>query len=183
MALAWLAAATAALGAADARAGVTETWSIMLPGQEFFDGGFLFVTGIGPPSGSTIVNTTFDINYVSDGTTPASELAIHVTAPVDGVHVDTDVIGTDLGFTSGPGTFTGTFATTALNGVTWNTFLPTPVIDIEIGSTNFPPAIDGSGYFVDSFIIFDYVPVPEPGSFVLLAVGAAGALVRRARTR
>ncbi len=51
---------------------------VPIPGQQFFSGGILFVTAIGPPGGSEIHNTIFDITYVSDGATPASDLHITV---------------------------------------------------------------------------------------------------------
>ena len=45
---------------------------VPFPGQEFFDGGILFVTALGPEGGSEIHNTSFDITWVSDGATPCS---------------------------------------------------------------------------------------------------------------
>ena len=91
-----------------------------IPGQEFFGGGILFVTAIGPLGGSEIHNTSCDITYVSDGATPAKDLHITVGMVLgekNPVYVETHVIGTDLGFGSGPGPFVGTFETAALNGV------------------------------------------------------------------
>ncbi len=131
---------------------------VPLPGQEIFTGGILFVTAIGPPGGSEIHNTSFDITYVSDGATPASDLHITVGMVLgekNPVFVETHVDGTDLGFGSGPGEFQGTFETSALNGVAIESFLVAPysIVDISIGSIT--GQIDGSGYFVDSFINFD----------------------------
>ena len=47
-----------------------------LPGEQFFNGGIMFVTLIGPVGDSIITSTTFDITWVSDGATPASDLLI-----------------------------------------------------------------------------------------------------------
>jgi hypothetical protein len=133
---------------------------VPIPGQEHFSGGIMFVTAIGPLGGSEIHNATFDITYVSDGTTPASELHITVglfVNPDNPVYIETSVDGTDLGFGSGAGTFKGTFETEALNGVAVESFLiaPNSIVDLEIGAVN--GGIEGTGYFVDSFINFDMV--------------------------
>ena len=50
-----------------------------IPGREFFEGGgtegsVLFFTAIGPVEGTIITNTQFDITYVSDGITAASDI-------------------------------------------------------------------------------------------------------------
>ena len=130
---------------------------VPIPGQDFFSGGILFVTAIGPPGGSEIFNTSFDITYVSDGATPASDL--HITVGMllgekDPVYVETHVDGTDLGFGSGPGTFQGTFETSVLNGIAVQGFFPPySIVDLSIGAIN--GGINGTGYFVDSFINFD----------------------------
>jgi hypothetical protein len=130
---------------------------VPIPGQAHFNGGILFVTALGPPGGSEIHNTTFDITYVSDGATPASELRIVVGMALgeeNPVYVETHVDGTDLGFGSGPGTFEGTFETSDLNGIAVEGFFPPySIVDISIGAIN--GGIEGTGYFVDSFINFD----------------------------
>jgi len=130
---------------------------VPIPGEEFFNGGILFVTAIGPPGGSEIFNTSFDITYVSDGATPASDLHITVGMVIgekNPVFVETHVDGTDLGFGSGPGTFKGTFETSAFNGVAVEGFFPPySIVDISIGSID--GGIQGTGYFVDSFINYD----------------------------
>jgi hypothetical protein len=131
------------------------TFPMPIPGQEHFDGGAAWVTLIGPLEGMDITGTTFDITYVSDGSTPASDLLLNVTAQVDLEFVEFTVTGADLGFGSGPGTFEGTFHTEALNGEVWPSFLvaPNSLVDLIIDSTS--GGIQGSGYFVDSFITFD----------------------------
>ena len=94
-----------------------DTFPMPIPGQEHFDGGLMFVNLIGPVDDHVITNTTFDITYVSDGATSASDLLLHGFITVDGGTSDFTVTGADLGFGSGPGTFTGTYETDALNGV------------------------------------------------------------------
>lgn len=132
-----------------------------LPGEEFFTGGVMWVTLIGPIEDSIITGTTFDITWVSDGATPASDLEMHGTVMVDKNFVEFMVTGEDLGFGSGPGTFKGTFSTDALNGLVWPSFLlpPYSVVDLQIDAVN-GGGIQGVSYFVDSFIKFDVV---EPG--------------------
>ena len=132
---------------------------VPFPGQQFFDGGILFVTALGPEGGSEIHNTSFDITWVSDGATPASDLHITVGMVIGQSMVEVSVNGTDLGFGSGPGTFKGTFETTALNGITVEGFFPPySIVDLSIGSID--GGIQGSGYFVDSFINFDLEGAP-----------------------
>jgi len=133
---------------------------VPLPGQQFFDGGILFVTAIGPVDGDIITNTTFDITWVSDGATPASDLQIHGSVQVDETLAYFTVTGADLGFGSGPGEFKGTFSTDELNGVVWPSFFfpPYSIVDLEISAVN--GGIQGSAYFVDSFINFDVIPAP-----------------------
>ena len=142
------------------------TFPMPIPGQEHFDGGVLWVTLIGPINDYVITNTTFDITYVSDGATPASDIQLHGTAMVDGGFAEFVVTGADLGFGSGPGTFQGTFDTDALNGVAWESFLlpPYSIVDLQIDAVN--GGIQGSGYVVDSYITCEVIPAPpcEPPS-------------------
>ncbi len=137
---------------------------VPLPGQEFFDGGVLFGTLIGPLADSVITNTTFDITYVSDGATPASDLFIEIMVQVDDKFRPFCLTGADLGFGSGPGTFQGTLQTDVLNGVVWPGFLPpNSTVDLFIDAVG-GGGIQGSGFFVDSFILFDVIPPPDcPG--------------------
>ena len=51
---------------------------VPLPSREHFNGGAAFVSALGPVGGMETTNTEFDITYVSDGATPASEIAIDV---------------------------------------------------------------------------------------------------------
>lgn len=135
------------------------TFPMPIPGAEFFNGGILFVSLIGPVGDSLITNTTFDITYVSDGATPASEIQLHGTFHVDGQTVGFIVTGKDLGFGEGAGTFKGTYSTESLNGIADTGFFPPySAVDLQIDAVN--GGINGSGYFVDSFITCDVVPAP-----------------------
>ena len=110
-----------------------------LPGQKFFNGGVLFATLIGPVGDSVITNTTFDITYVSDGATPASDLFLEIIViVVDGEPREFCLTGADLGFGSGPGTFQGTLRTEDLNGLVSPSFLfpPNSIIDLFIDAFN-----------------------------------------------
>lgn len=131
-------------------------WPVPIPGREFFDGGVLFVTAIGPIGGYEVTNATFDITYISDGTTPAADIIIEAGVATEDGYVSTHVTGRDLGFGSGEGTFEGSFSTAELNGVVLEGFFPPySTFDIQIYAEN--GGIEGSGYFVDSFINLDVI--------------------------
>ncbi len=134
-----------------------------IPGQEFWDGNsaLLFVTFLGPLEDSVITNTTFDITYVSDGTTPASDLFMEITVQVDEKFREFCLTGADLGFGSGPGMFAGTLETDVLNGVVGVGFLPpNSIVDLVVDVVG-GGGIQGSAHFNDSFITFDVVPPPD----------------------
>ncbi len=132
-----------------------------LPGQEHFTGGAMWVSLIGPVEDSIITGTTFDITWVSDGATPASDLELHGSVQVDEGFAEFTVTGADLGFGSGAGTFKGTFSTDELNGIAWPHFLVAPysIVDLQVDVVN-GGGIQGYAYFVDSFIKFDVVEPP-----------------------
>jgi hypothetical protein len=145
---------------------------VPMPGQEFFDGGVLFVTFIGPLADNVITSTTFDITWVSDGATPASDLFIEIAVQVDQEFREFSVTGADLGFGSGPGTFHGTLQTKDLNGVVWPGFPgPNSIINATVDVVG-GGGIQGSAYFLDSFITFDVIPPPPCPS---LGCGTGGA--------
>jgi len=138
-------------------------FALLLPGQEFWNGNgaIIFVTFLGPLGDSVITNTTFDIHYVSDGTTPASDLFMEISLQVDGQPTEFCLTGADLGFGSGPGTFKGTLETDVLNGVVGVGFFPPNstvefVVDAVGGG-----AIQGTAFFVDSSITFEVIPPPD----------------------
>lgn len=135
------------------------TFPMPIPGPDFFTGGVLFVTLIGPVEDTVITNTTFSITYTSDGATPASDLQLAVSAMVDGGFAEVIVTGADLGFGSGPGTFTGTFQTDALNGVVFQAIPPSSIVELMIDAVG-GGGIQGIGFFTDSFITFDVIPAP-----------------------
>lgn len=133
----------------------------LLPSEQDFNGGVMWVSLIGPVEDSVITGTTFDITWVSDGATPASDLELHGTVMVDDGFVEFMVTGADLGFGSGPGTFKGTFSTDSLNGVVWPFFLVAPysIVDMQVDAVN-GGGIQGYAYFLDSYINFDVVEPP-----------------------
>jgi hypothetical protein len=67
------------------------TFQVPLPGPDFFTGGAIAITAIGPPAGTVIKNTTFDITYVSDGATPASNRLLEISAQVNGDFAEVSV--------------------------------------------------------------------------------------------
>ena len=150
---------------------------VPIPGQDHFSGGILFVTAIGPEAGTEITNTTFDITYVSDGFTPASDMFIEASIQLEDGFATFEVTGADLDFGSGPGTFTGEFSTDMLNGIVVGSFLPSSIVHLTIGSIQ--GGIDGTAYFEDSFIYFDVINVPAPAAAALF--GCAAVVHRRRR--
>jgi hypothetical protein len=151
---------------------------VPLPTEEFFNGGVVFVTAIGPAAGTEITNTTFDITWVSDGITPASDLMIEVGVLLETGFAEFEIHGSDLGFGSGAGTFHGTFSTDALNGIVAPGFIPPhSIVHLTIGSIT--GGIDGYAYFESSFINFDVIPVPAPSALAFLALGAIARRRRR----
>jgi hypothetical protein len=140
---------------------------VPLPGSDVFTGGAVWLHGIGPEDGAQVHRTGLDVTYVSDGVTPASELLLNIGWTVElaggeAQYVEVLVTGADLGFGSGPGTFRGTYETMALNGTAIEYFLTAPYssVDIIIGAVN--GGIEGTGYFVDSFIEFHLAPAATP---------------------
>lgn len=156
---------------------------VPIPGHDDFSGGAAWVHAIGPFAGREILSATFDITYVSDGTTPASEMLLNVGLWVEGSsgqrYVETVVTGADLGFGSGAGTFHGVLETHDLDGVPIVNplFPPYSSVDIIIGAVN--GGIEGKAYFVDSVINFHLAPVPAPATAVLLGLAGAAASRRR----
>ncbi len=137
------------------------TFPMPIPGQDECckEGQVMFVTLIGPIDEYVITNTTFDITYVTDGVTPASDLQLHGTLTLQGGAASFFLTGADLGFGSGPGTFTGTLETDVLNGIaTPGFFPPYSILDLQVDSVS--GGIEGFAYFENSFIICDVIPAP-----------------------
>ena len=149
------------------------TFPMPIPGSEFFTGGVLFVTLIGPVEDTVITNTVFHIHYVSDGATPASDLALVVSVMVDKGSPEIIVTGADLGFRGGAGTFLGTFETDAFNGVVWQSRFPHSMVDLQIDAVG-GGGIQGTAHFVASEITFDVIPPSECCPWDLDGDGAVG---------
>ena len=147
------------------------TFPLLLPGPEFFDGNIVFVTFIGPPAGTVITNTTWDITFETNPGGSASDLLMELTVPVDGSLVEYTVSGADLGFPDAGGVFSATLTTDVFNGVVFNAGpFPGVVLNFEVG---------GPGHFIDSQIVFDVIPVPAPAGLALFALAPCAALRRR----
>lgn len=162
---------------------------VPFPGQADWNGGgtIVFLVLIGPDGGTTIYTTTLDITYVSDGVTPAANLVIVASLFVDGQQRELDITGADLGFGVGPGTYKATFETDIFNGVV-DAGIPGPfsVVHLDIGSTTGP--VNGSAFFVDSFINFtvqEPINVPAVSQWgiglMILLLLCAGTIVFRRR--
>lgn len=100
-----------------------------------FTGNFIHATMIGPPIGSNIVHATLSLNFQTDGTTPASTVEIEFCVQVDGGGACWVVTGADLGWGSGPGTFTGSISTHELNGVVEGFGGGASIVDLFVGTT------------------------------------------------
>ena len=134
----------------------------------------------GPYGGSEITNTSFEVTYVTDGVTPASDLEMILSVDLEQGFTSFTFTGADLGFhASGPGTFTGSLSTDALNGITAGNILPYAFIEWEIHSVD--GFIMGQSHFLDTSFTFDLIPVPSPGPVALFLCCGLGVSSRRAR--
>ncbi len=100
-----------------------------------FSGNILHATMIGPEDGANIVHATLGLQFQTDGATPASTVEVEFCVQVDGGSACWVVTGADLGWGSGPGTFTGTISTHELNGVADGFLGGTMIVDLFIGTT------------------------------------------------
>ena len=126
---------------------------VPLPDEQTYNGGIIFVTSIGPFPEVQILETVVSIRYVSDGATPARDLLLNIQVPVDGELRELELTGAQLGFGTGPGTFTGTLVTPFFDGEVWNNS-PFPHSLVEIGIGAVGGGVDGYSYFVQSTITF-----------------------------
>ena len=134
------------------------TFPVPMPDPGTFSGGIIFMTSLGPPGGSEITHATYDITWVSDGSTPASDLGIEITVHLETGPAELLISGADLGFGSGPGTFHGKFETDAFNGVAVTGFFPPySIVNLNIGGYSGGQTV---GYFEPSYVTFD---VNTPG--------------------
>jgi hypothetical protein len=95
----------------------SDTFDLLVPG-DFMSGSITFVTLVGPPAGEEVLHTTFNLTFSSPaGGTPASEIVLELTLPVDGAHKTWVLHGADLGWPTATGTFSGSIGSDQLNGV------------------------------------------------------------------
>jgi hypothetical protein len=152
-------------------------FSIFLP-EDQFTGQIMFITYIGPPAGQNIWHATADFTWISNGGTPASNILVNFELAVNGVTEHWTVTGADLGWGSGPGTYTGTIGTDMLNGLlTPNGPGGGTIIHVDIGTTT-GDGLTG-GHFDNSSFTLELAPVPAPSALFALA----GGLVVRHRRR
>jgi len=163
-------AAVAALGAAvvSASAQVSlpaaprddTSFRVPFPGKRHFsgDGSIVHLTLIGPVADTRIIGTEFDINFYTDGQTPASDLRVEVQAMVDGELRQFALRGSDLGFGDGPGMHRGTFSTDKLDGIVWQPDgFPHSLVEMVIETQSGGP-IQGTAFFVGSAMTFTVIP-------------------------
>lgn len=100
-------------------------------GSVFFGPG-LGITEFGPGVGEPITGARLNVTFNANGSTPASDLLLTYSLPVDGGTSFWSVTGSDLGFPSAFGTFTGTLETDLLNGTVHNPS-PFPFVPFEVG--------------------------------------------------
>ena len=81
-------------------------------------GAITFVSLVGPAAGNLVLHTTWILTYFAPHAgTPASEVVLELTMPLDGPDAEMVVTGADLGWPAATGTFSGTIDSDALNGV------------------------------------------------------------------
>lgn len=132
------------------------TFPVPLPDQDTYSGGgsIIFLTAIGPAGETQILGTKITVTFVSDGATPARDLLIVIQPQVNQGNPELEVTGADLGFGSDPGTYHGSIETDFFNGEVWEfSGFGSSIVDLEIGAVN--GGVEGTAYFVDSFVTFD----------------------------
>jgi hypothetical protein len=153
-------------------------FTITLP-SDVFTGEVLFITYIGPPVGQGVWHADADFTWISlPGGTPASNISVSVEVAVDGAFQEWTVTGSDLGWTSGPGTFSGQADTDSLNGlVTASGPMGGSIMHVFIAQSN-GDGITG-GHFADSTITLTLAPIPAPSALAIFALAGASGHRRR----
>ena len=152
-------------------------FSIFLP-EDQFSGQIMFITYIGPPAGQNVWHATADFTWISTGGTPASNILVNFELAVNGITEHWTVTGADLGWGSGPGTYTGSIGTDRLNGlITANGPLGGTIIHVDIGTTT-GDGLSG-GHFDNSSFTLEIAPVPAPSALALLLLGGRTSKRRR----
>lgn len=153
-------------------------FSIFLP-EDQFTGQVMFITFIGPPAGQNIWHATADFTWIANGGgTPASNVLVNFELAVNGMTKHWTVTGADLGWGSGPGTYTGSIGTDFLNGlISPNGPGGSSIIHVDIGTTT-GGGLSG-GHFDNSSFTLEIAPIPAPSSLAILG----GTLLSRRRRR
>jgi hypothetical protein len=152
-------------------------FNIFLP-EDQFTGQIMFITYIGPPAGQNVWHATADFTWISIGGTPASNVLVNFELAVDGITEHWTVTGADLGWGSGPGTYTGSISTDKLNGLlTPNGPGGSTIINVDIGTTT-GGGLTG-GHFDNSSFTLEVGPIPAPGAAWLLVGALMGNRKRR----
>ena len=86
---------------------------------DILSGSIIFATLSGPLAGPTVVHSELDLTFVTNGMSNASDVVLHFKVTVDDVFMEWVVQGSDLGWGTGPGTFSGTIDTDQLFGQVW----------------------------------------------------------------
>jgi hypothetical protein len=109
-----------------------QNYSVFFP-TGAMGGSITMITGIGPPPTSSILHARIDLTFQAQGT-PADDVTISVEAMVNGAPKTIVVTGAMLGFPAATsGTYSGAFATDALNGlVTGFPGFPSSILDIHL---------------------------------------------------
>ena len=92
-------------------------FKIIVP-QTTLDGGSATISVVGPPPGLEVFQATWTVAYVTPhGGTPASDLVLELSLPLEGGGPPMVVTGADLGWPAAAGAFSGSFTSNAIAGV------------------------------------------------------------------
>jgi hypothetical protein len=122
-------------------------------------GAITFVSLVGPASGETVLHTTWNLTYMAPaGGTPAANVILELTMPIEGGSLEWAVTGADFGWPAATGTFTGSLDSDQLNGVLDGGLFGFTVPELVILSTTGGVA----GKFVNSTITLELAGVCQP---------------------